>query len=278
MAGGRLGSGAPARELTSDGIADESLDSADVPAAVVCKLCGRSDCMGCFGDDTTGASRVLTIVPWERPGVGFLARLFGTMQATTRNPETFFASLPDGPIVPALQFALAAEVCAVGSSAALITPLVVLGIPGLLLRCLESSAARQGVACSAFVGIVGFSGLLVGAHAIHGLVLGVRGSLTASRSRGARFGLYACGWDLGSSPAGFVAALFEGGLRAAGTLLAASVSAPGRATRAALAGIFRLEGAAAIRARRRAVAVAMVLTVPAVIVILALMALAALYA
>lgn len=275
MPAGRSRRPLPLREIS-----DEAFDILDVPATVVCTLCGRGDCTGCFADDeATGASRVLTIVPWERSGIGFFAGLFSTMQAATRNPEAFFVSLPDGGVSPALGFAFAAEVCAVASSALVITPLVVLGIPGLLAHCVASGAARQGVVLSALVGIAGFSALLVVAHAIHGFVLGFMGSRESAfwRERALRFGLYACGWDLGSSPLGVVAAGIEGGPRGSISILAASVSAPARATKAVLPATFHLEGERAARARRRAIGAAMALTVPAVIVILALMALAAIY-
>jgi hypothetical protein len=56
------------------------------------------------------------------------------------------------------------------------------------------------------------------------------------------------------------------------------VTAPGRAIDAALAGVFQLEGAAAREAKRRAMRIAMALSVPAVAVILALMGMTALFA
>jgi len=41
---------------------EEAVDSIEVPAAVVCTLCGRGDCPGCF-EERTGASGIIAIVP-----------------------------------------------------------------------------------------------------------------------------------------------------------------------------------------------------------------------
>jgi len=47
-------------------------DAFDVPAAVLCAVCGQADCSGCSPADEQ-ASGVMAIVPWERPG-GMLKR------------------------------------------------------------------------------------------------------------------------------------------------------------------------------------------------------------
>jgi hypothetical protein len=251
---------------------DEGVDSLDVPAAVVCTVCGRGDCSGCF-EERTGASGVIAIVPWERANPTWPSRFFATVQATTRGAEGFFCALPDGSISPAFRFALIAEIFAVGSTAAVIAPLIVLAVPGLLLRFVASGSTREAVGLSTLVGVVCFSALLIAAHALHGLSLGG----TAPRRRALRLGLYGCGWDFGSSPAGAVAATFAGGLRAGLALVLSSVTAPGRAIDAALPGVFQLEGDAARKAKQRAMGIAMGISVPAVAVILALIAMTALF-
>jgi hypothetical protein len=250
---------------------DEGVDSIDVPAAVVCLQCGRGDCPGC--EERTGASGVIAIVPWERPQSPWPTRFLATVQATTRGAEGFFCAMPDGAVSPALRFAVLAETFAVGSTAAILAPLAVLGIPGLLLRFLSNSSTRESVGLATLVGVVGFTALLVGAHALHGITLG---SLP-SRSRAVRLGLYACGWDFGSSPAGIVAATFTGGISAAGSLVVSSVTAPSRAVDAALAGIFELDSRQALKAKRRAMRIAMGICVPAVVALLALIAATALF-
>lgn len=250
----------------------EEVDSIDVPAAVVCATCGRGDCPGCL-EEKTGASGVIAIIPWERPQPAWPTRFFATVQATTRGAEGFFCALPDGSVSPAFQFAVLAEIFAVGSTAAVVAPLAVLAVPGLLLRFLSNGTTREAVALSTLVGVVLFTALLVVAHAVHGLSLG----RTASRTRALRLGLYGCGWDFGSSPAGMIAATFAGGLKASFSLLLTSVTAPARAIDAALGGVFQLEGDAARKAKRRAMRVAMTLSVPAVAVILALIGMTALF-
>ena len=131
---------------------DETADSVDVPAAVICAWCGRGDCAGC-AKERAGASGVIAIVPWERPLAAWPGRFFATVQATTQGAEGFFRSLPDGPISPAFVFALIAEVFAVASTAAVVAPLVVLGIPGLLLRFLSDDITRSAVLLSTLVGV-----------------------------------------------------------------------------------------------------------------------------
>jgi len=266
MAGVRLQR--PARQDPDE----EGVDSGDVPAAVICALCGRGDCPGCF-EDRTGASGVIAIVPWERAQAAWHGRFFATVQATTRGAEGFFCALPDGSVSPAFRFALLAETFAVGSTAAVIAPLVVLAIPGLLLRFVSNSATREAVALSTLVGVVGFTALLVVGHAVHGLSLG----RNASRSRALRFGLYGCGWDFGSSPAGLVAATFAGGIRASLSLVVSSLTAPARAIDIAVGSLFQLEGEAAHRAKRRAMAIAMSLCVPGVALLLSLVVVTALF-
>jgi hypothetical protein len=252
-------------------VEEEATDSIDVPAAVVCVTCGRGDCLGCL-DERTGASGVIAIVPWERPQPGWRVRFFATVQATTRGAEGFFCALPDGSVSPAFRFAVLAETLAVGSTAAVIAPVMLLAIPGLWLRFLSSGRTRETVALATLVGVIGFTLLLVAAHAVHGLSLG----RTASRSRALRLGLYACGWDFGSSPAGVFAGAVAGGLRASLALVISSITAPARAIDAALGGIFQLEGDAAKKAKRRAMRLAMSFSVPAVGVILTLICMTAL--
>lgn len=255
---------------------DDGADSLEVPAAVVCAFCGRGDCSGCLVEEPTHASGVVAIVPWERPGNGAWGRLLATAQASTRGAETFFAALPSGSALPALSFAVVAELVAVGSVAALIVPLVVFGVPNLLGEFVTNGATRVAVAASTLVGIVGFAALLVGTHAVHGIALGRgarrAGAAKADRSRALRFGLYACGWDLCSSPAGALGVAFGEGIVSALVLFGASVTAPGRATTALLASAFRLDPDDARRVRNRAIALAMAVAVPAVVVVLGAMA------
>jgi hypothetical protein len=251
---------------------DEAVDSVDVPAAVICAWCGRGDCAGC-AKERAGSSGVIAIVPWERPFSAWPGRFFATVQATTQGAEGFFRSLPDGPISPAFAFAVIAEVFAVASTAAVITPLVVLGVPGLLLRFLSDDVTRSAVLWATLVGVIGFTLLLIGAHALHGWVLAPE----VSRTRGLRLGFYACGWDFGSSPAGLVAGTWAKGVRAGFSLLASSVTAPSRSIDAALGGLFRLDSDQARRIKRRAMRLAMLTSVPGVMLVMALIIVTAIW-
>jgi len=251
---------------------EETVDSVDVPAAVICAWCGRGDCSGC-AKESAGSSGVIAIVPWERPFSAWTGRFFATVQATTQGAEGFFRTLPDGPISPAFTFAVIAEIFAVASTAAVIAPLVVLGIPGLLLRFLSDDITRSAVLWATLVGVVGFTLLLVGAHALHGWVLAPE----VSRTRGLRLGFYACGWDFGSSPAGVVAATWAKGVRAGFSLLGSSVTAPSRSIDAALAGLFRLQGDQARRTKRRAMRLAMWTSVPGVVLVMTLIVATAIF-
>src|SRR5579883_1026941 len=87
--------------------ADDLFDQVDVPAAVVCALCGDAECPGCANE--LSRSGVVAVVAWERPGAGALPRLWNTARAATFDAERFFESLPDGPVAPALRFAVICE-------------------------------------------------------------------------------------------------------------------------------------------------------------------------
>jgi hypothetical protein len=226
-------------------------------------------------------SGVVAIVPWERPGATLGARLFPTAFATTRDAERFFGALPDGPVAPALRFAAAAELLAVGSVVLVAVPGMLVALDGLRASFLLHASTRAAVALGAAVSTLGFSALLVGAHAVHTLAMARaarRLGGAVSRSRALRFGLFACGWDLCSSPAGLVGAwLVEGPARAAG-VVAASLGAPSRSTHAALRAIYGLDGARASRARRFGVAMAMAFATPLALVLVLVVAFIALRA
>src|SRR6185369_16626872 len=92
---------------------DGALDWADVPAAVVCAFCGKPDCSGCIDvEEPTNASGVVAILPWERPGLGLLTRLWATARLATLSHREMFATLPEGALAPAFRFACLAELSA----------------------------------------------------------------------------------------------------------------------------------------------------------------------
>lgn len=239
-----------------------STDLVDVPAAVVCLVCGELDCSGCEDRDLS-RSGIVAIVAWERPAMPALTRLWATARSTTRDAESFFELLPDGPVLPALRFAAICELLAVGSMCLLALPFVAVLAPEWL-RHVASDPHARGIALRAvFLGVPSLAGFLVFAHAIHALAIDVgatRCGARRARSRALRFGLYACGWDLVMGPLGaLVVALKEGAVAAIGVLDVVSV--PARATRAFLRGCYRLEGERSKKALASATTGAVVATV-----------------
>ncbi len=258
------------RNHDRDGEGDRESDLLDVPAAVVCLVCGEVECTGCESRDLS-RSGIVAIVAWERPGGTVLGRLWDTARGTTRDAEGFFELLPDGPVMPALRFAALAELLAATAMLLAILPVAALVAPSWLGHLIHDPYAR-GVALRVLVlGVPAFAALLVLAHAAHGLSIDVgatRSGARRSRSRALRFGLYACGWDLVLGPLGvIVVGLKEGAGAALGIL--DLVNAPARATRAFLRGCYHLEGERAKKALAMAFTGAAAATLLGAIVILA---------
>ncbi len=256
------------------------LELLDFPAAVVCATCGAGDCPGCADERVTGHSGVVVFVPWERAG-GVFARFWATTRASTDGAEAFFSGLPDGPLGTALSFALVAEVTAVGSSLgacfALGAAVAWAAFPAWAAYLWGESAARLAFARVFVVMVASFTWLLVAAHALHGWSLdraAARAGAKRATSRALRFGLYAAGWDVATSPLGALVTLVSAGPRAVLGLTTHAFRTPGRATSAMLRGLYRLDGAVAAEARARAMRVTMAASVVLVLAALALSALA----
>jgi len=246
--------------------ADELVDS-EVPAAVVCAHCGDADCPGCLHEQTR--SGVVAVVPWERPGSPALARLWATARATTLDAERFFESLPDGPIAPALRFAVLSEL--VASSAVGLLAVAALSVlaPGWVDHLLADE--RLALVRIAAAAVPSVAALLVAAHSAHGLALDVgarRAGARASATRALRFGLYATGWDLVMGPVGVVVVGLKEGARAAVSIARVGVGLPTRSARAFVRGCYRLDGDAARPALRASYAAAVVATAIAAIVVI----------
>jgi hypothetical protein len=252
--------------------ADELIDS-DVPAAVVCAHCGDAACPGCLHEQTR--SGVVAVVAWERPGAPTLTRLWATAHATTFDAERFFESMPDGPLAPALRFAIASEMIAAAAMGLVaLIPLAVIA-PAWVKHIVVDEGGM--LARLVVAGVPGLAALLVAAHVAHGWALdrgarrsGARGATT----RALRFGLYAAGWDLVIGPLGAVVVAVKEGLRASFSIAGVGMGLPGRSARAFLRGSYRLEGSAAQPALNASYAAAVVATaVGAIAVIGALVAL-----
>jgi hypothetical protein len=233
---------------------DSSFDLVEVPATVVCAVCGNPDCLGCGFEEPTNASGVVAIIPWERPGVAFFRRLWQTSTLATIHARTFFGSLPDGDVSPALAFALVCETIAVtglGIAGALLALLFLPALPSLML---EDPQLRRTVLRGVAAGISVLMFAMVSVHAAHGVAL----DLAARRfggtrtGRGLRFGLYACGWDLITLPFGLLATALVDGIAAARRAAPLGLTAPLQAAEAYLVGLHGLTPETARRAARRA--------------------------
>lgn len=227
-------------------------DAFDVPAAVLCAICGQADCPGCTPADEH-ASGVMAIIPWERPGGGAWSRLWATATASTQGAEAFFAALPDGPIPPAVRFAILAEVLAVGSMVAALLPIAALALPQLAIQVIADPSMRLRVLQWFVVGVPVLALWMVVAHATHGAALDVGARKQGGRPqrrRALRFGLYACGWDLMTGPLGAIWVLASRDAKKASELLGLSMRVPGKASSALLRGAYGLSDEEAARAQR----------------------------
>jgi hypothetical protein len=194
--------------------------------------------MGCGVDEPTNASGVVAIVPWERPGLTFLARLWNTAELAT-SQRSFFSALPDGPIGPALSFALVAETLSVAGLALVLGGVAFVMLPDLPALLAADAGLRQTVTRVALWVLPGLVAFMVIAHAAYGVALDIaaRDRSVRRRGRGLRFGLYACGWDLVTLPLGLAVVALKNGLGAAFKVAPLGVTAPLQGAQAYLSGV-----------------------------------------
>jgi hypothetical protein len=233
---------------------DSAFDFAEVPATVVCAVCGDPGCAGCAVEEPTNASGVVAIIPWERPGVGFFRRLWQTSTLATVHARTFFGALPDGDVSPALAFALICESIAVTGLGLGGTLLALLFLPALPRLILEDAQLRRLIVRGGVSGMCVLMFAMVSVHAAHGVALDLAASRSGGKSsgRGLRFGLYACGWDLITLPLGLLTTALVGGLGAARRAVPLGLTAPRQAAEAYLLGWHGLAPESARLALRRA--------------------------
>jgi hypothetical protein len=239
---------------------DPALELLDVPAAVVCALCGEPDCPGCADfEEPTNASGIVAIVPWERPGTGVAQRMWSTARLATLSSESFFSALPDGDIATAFRFALASELLAVLGMGVVAVPIVLAFAPWMFELVTRDPWIRQLTLRAVGFGVPALAIAMVGIHSLHGVCLDFGARRLGAKPRPARalrFGLYACGWDLVTLPAGLAILAITDGFGAAKTALPLSMTVPRKATRAFLRGVHRLDEDGARRASRTAAAIA----------------------
>jgi len=235
-------------------------DDLDVPATVVCAFCGEADCPGCANERSR--SGIVSIVAWERPGRA-LGRMWSTARSASREAEAFFGTLPDGPLVPALRFAVLSELVASAAMLLLAVPIAAAVAPSWLAHLALDAGARFATIRAVGLGVPGLALLLVLAHAAHGLALDVgarRVGAAPARRRALRFGLYATGWDVVIGPVGVAVLGLREGASAALGVSSLATGLPGRSARAFLLGAYGLDGAGAARAIRLSHATAIVVT------------------
>ena len=217
----------------------------DVPAAVVCAMCGEAECIGCEHEAT--GSGVVAIVAWERQRDSLMDRLWLTSRAATRDAEAFFALLPDGPIAQALGFAVLAESLAVLSFAVTFALLLCAIAWPLVHDLMSDQKVALLVGRGALLGLPAIVLVLVIAHVVHGLFIDVgarRAGAKGARRRAVRYGLYATGWDLVLAPAGIVIAIARDGIRSVPKLVSLMHGLPTRSSAAFLRGTYRIDGPA----------------------------------
>jgi hypothetical protein len=239
--------------------AEDLFDQVDVPATVVCALCGDAECPGCGSE--LSRSGVVAIIAWERPGAPFFTRLWTTARAATFDADRFFESLPDGPVSPALRFAIVSElIAATAMMLAVLVPIAVAAPMWLKHLVLDEGAV---VGKLAVLGVPSLAMLLVAAHAAHGWALdrGARRSgVRPASTRALRFGLYAAGWDLVIGPLGAIVVAIKEGLGAALRVSTIAMGLPTRSARAFLRGCYHLDGKGAEPALRASYVAAVIAT------------------
>jgi hypothetical protein len=261
-----------------DPVDEEALDSVEVPAAVVCARCGRPDCPGCESlEENTLPSGVISIVPWERPGMSAWSRIWSTARAATRAAPQFFESLPPGDLGPAIRFAVLSELAAIVSWTLVLSLLLIAIAPSLAWSVLQHPRGQAIALRLLLVGTLGFTTVLVGGHLLYGLALDTgarRCGARPHRSQAMRYGLYSTGWDILTSPIGFLVSLVGEGPRATAALVPLAVDVPGKAATAFLRGIYKLDEPALGRARRFGTAIAVVASVVSAVIVLVALGLA----
>ncbi len=238
-------------------------DVFDVPAAVLCAVCGQSDCPGCTPAEED-ASGVVAIVPWERSGAGTWSRLWATSLATTQGAEAFFGAMPDGPLPPAMRFAVLCEMLAVASMVAALLPFAALALPNLAMQVIADPMMRERAFRWFVIGVPVLALWMVIAHASHGAALDAGARKLGGRPqrrRALRYGLYACGWDLMTGPLGALWMLVSRGVKATSEVMGLSMTVPGKASRALLSGVYGLPAEDVAKANRTGTKAALALAI-----------------
>jgi len=238
-------------------------EESEVPPAVLCALCRRVDCAGC--EFTPHEARVEPTLAWEQRGQSVSRRLWRTALRSSTEPAHVFGALPAGNVAPALYFALLAETIAIGSFGVVVVGLSLAIAPQFSLAVLTHPLGLAYL----FGGLGAASAIMVLLHAIWGACLefGAQSHERDGLRQSLRFALYACGWDLLTSPAGVIEGVSRRGFRRAFAAIESAVRAPRPALRAYQEDLRHFESAARRRAMRVSLLVlgtCLLLLIPAV--------------
>lgn len=231
----------------------ELVELRDVPAIAVCATCGDSECPG-HEFERSGERPIHRLLPWEDGETPPLRSLWRTAMTTAADLELWVrASRSTGNgIGPAFTFALACELLAV---AATCVPLATLGGTITWQLTHDVGSVLTVLALIARIGLV-FVPLMMIIHVVHQLVVareGGRAGEPIARAASVRAGLYACGWDLATGPAGVLAPLFTLDFEGARQRMSGNSNLFRDATAVWLRDVHGVEGEANDKARRATV-------------------------
>lgn len=222
----------------------------DVPAIAVCAHCGDPTCPG-HDFEQSGERPIHRLLAWEDGETPPVRALWRTSMTSAENLELWVrASRSTGNGVgPAFTFALACELVAVAATC------LPLALGGGLVAWLLTHDVQSVLSVMGLVGRIAlvFVPTMLVIHLAHQWVIARVGSkhgMPIGRTSVARAGLYACGWDLATGPAGVLAPLLRGDLSGVRARLRGNSTLYRDATAVWLRDVHGVEGEAIAAARR----------------------------
>jgi hypothetical protein len=222
----------------------------DVPAVAVCAQCGDPSCPG-HDFEQSGERPIHRLLAWEDGETPPLRALWRTAMTSATDLERWVRasrSTANG-VGPALAFALGCELLAVVVTCG---PLAAIAAFAVGRATHDGATVLAILALGARIAAV-LLPTMIAIHVVHQLVIaraGGRLGTPISRTAVLRAGLYACGWDLATGPAGILAPLFRLDLAEAGRRLRGNRELYGRATAIWLHDVHGVEGDAVVAVRR----------------------------
>lgn len=225
-------------------------DMRDVPAIAVCAQCGDPSCPG-HDFEQSGERPIHRLLSWEDGETPPLRSLWRTAMTSASDLELWVrASRSTGNgIGPAFTFALACELVAVAATCG---PLAILGGTAAWYFTHDAAAVATVLALVGRIALV-FVPTMIVIHVVHHLVIAREGGKLGtpiSRAAAMRAGLYACGWDLATGPAGILAPILVGDFAAARERMRGNSSLYRDATAVWLRDVHGVEGVVTHRVRR----------------------------